>query len=44
MDRIGLWACSNNPLTACSYLAKEGREFIDFAVFYYPLMYSPDRH
>lgn len=43
-DNIGLWSCSNNPLTACSYMLQPGREHIKFAVFYYPLMYSPDRY
>jgi len=41
-DRIGLWSCSANCLTAVSFAMQEGRGYLKFAVFYYGLMLTPD--
>ncbi len=42
-NRIALWACSANVLTALTVLAGERKEFIKGAVLYYGLMLTPDQ-
>jgi dienelactone hydrolase len=42
-DRIGIWACSANVLTALTVLSGERREFLKCAVLYYGLMLTPDQ-
>lgn len=41
-DRIGLWSCSANCLTALSFAMNESLGHLKFAVFYYGLMLTPD--
>ena len=42
-NRIALWACSANVLTALTVLMGERREFIKGAVLYYGLTLTPDQ-
>jgi dienelactone hydrolase len=42
-NRIALWACSANALTALTVLAGERKEFIKGAVLYYGLTLTPDQ-
>jgi len=42
-NRIALWACSANVLTALTVLAGERKEFIKGAVLYYGLTLTPDQ-
>jgi hypothetical protein len=41
-DRIGLWSCSANCLTAVSFAMQKDLGYLKFAVFYYGIMLSPD--
>jgi hypothetical protein len=41
-DRIGLWSCSGNCLAAVSFAMQKDRDYLNFAVFYYGLMLTPD--
>jgi len=42
-NRIGIWSCSANVLTALSILSNERREYIKCAALYYGLMLTPDQ-
>jgi acetyl esterase/lipase len=42
-DRIGIWACSANALTALTVLSGDRREFLRCAVLFYGLMLTPDQ-
>ncbi len=42
-NKIGIWSCSANVLTALSILMQERREYLQCAVLYYGLMLTPDQ-
>lgn len=41
-NRIGIWSCSANVLTASTLLFSERKEYLRCAVFYYGLLLTPD--
>ena len=41
-SKLGFWSCSSNSGLASNFAFQEGREYLKFAVFYYPWIMTPD--
>jgi dienelactone hydrolase len=41
-NKLGFWSCSSHSGLASNFAFQEGREYLKFAVFYYPWIMTPD--
>lgn len=41
-ERMGLWSCSGNTVSAVSFAMQKERDYLRFAVFYYGFLLTPD--